>query len=255
MKKFSNKYIYIYSTLLVVVVAAVLATVSMVLKTPQEKNIVAEQMQMILQAANEKVERNSAEELYNKCFATEIGVKSNGEIVSKYSNGKQEIGKVRPFSLNIKDEYKKYKSGDKDAVLPVFIYNRQDGETIYVVPVRGIGLWDEIWGYVALKKDANTIENVVFDHAGETPGLGGNIKDDPSFPASFVGKTIFEGEDFVSVVVEKRVGKDNPHKVDALTGATLTSNGVSDMLKNGLDFFVPYFKSLKKIEKGYECKE
>ncbi len=254
MKKFSNKYIYVYSAVLVVVVATVLASVSMLLSKPQEKNIVAEQMQMILQAANENVDRNSAEGLYNKCFTTEIGVKADGEIVSKYTNGKQELGEVRPFSLNIKDQYKKYKSGDKDAVLPVFIYNRQDGETIYVVPVRGVGLWDEIWGYVALRKDATTIENVVFDHAGETPGLGGNIKDDPSFPASFVGKTIFEGEDFVSVAVEKRVGKDNPHKVDALTGATLTSNGVSDMLSKGLEFFVPYFKSLKNIE-SHECKE
>ncbi|MDO5759713.1 MAG: NADH:ubiquinone reductase (Na(+)-transporting) subunit C [Bacteroidota bacterium] len=246
MKKFTNKYIYIYSTVLVIVVAAVLASVSMLLQKPQEKNIVAEQMQMILQAANENVERTEAEELYNKCFTTELGVKSNGEIVYKYVNGKQEQGDKRPFTLSIKDEVKKYKNGDKDAVLPVFIYNKGNKETIYVVPVRGIGLWDEIWGYVALRSDANTIENIVFDHAGETPGLGGNIKDDPSFAASFVGKTIFEGDDYVSIAVEKRVGKDQPHKVDAITGATLTCNGVSDMMKSGLEFFVPYFKSLRK---------
>ncbi len=246
MKKFTNKYIYIYSTVLVVVVAAVLAIVSMVLSKPQEKNIVAEQMQMILQAANENVDRMEAEKLYNKYFTTELAIKSDGEIVAKYVNGKQEMGSLRPFSINIKDENKKYKSGDKNVVLPVFLYKKGDNETIYVVPVRGIGLWDEIWGYVALRSDANTIENIVFDHAGETPGLGGNIKDDPSFAASFVGKTIFEGDDFVSVAVEKRVGRDKPHKVDALTGATLTCNGVNDMLKNGLEFFVPYFKSLRK---------
>ncbi|MBQ9312957.1 MAG: NADH:ubiquinone reductase (Na(+)-transporting) subunit C [Bacteroidales bacterium] len=246
MKSFSNRYIYIYSTVLVVVVAAILAIVSMVLRKPQDNNIKAEQMQMILQAANKTVERVEAEKVYNNYVTTELGVKANGEVVAKYTNGKQELGDIRPFSLNIKDEYKKYKANNNDAVLPVFVYTKEDGESIYVVPVRGIGLWDEIWGYVALKSDANTVENVVFDHAGETPGLGGNIKDDPSFPASFVGKTIFEGDDFVSIAVEKRVGKDNPHKVDALTGATLTSNGVSDMLKESLKFYVPYFKSLKK---------
>ncbi|MBR1769009.1 MAG: NADH:ubiquinone reductase (Na(+)-transporting) subunit C [Bacteroidales bacterium] len=246
MKSFSNRYMYIYSTVLVVVVAAILAIVSKVLSEPQNNNIRAEQMQMILQAANNKIDRAHAEQEYNKYITTELGVKANGEIVSRYTGGKLELGDVRPFFLNIKDECKKYKAGDADAVLPVFLYDKGDGEFIYVVPVRGIGLWDEIWGYVALKSDANTVENVVFDHAGETPGLGGNIKDDPSFPASFIGKTIFEGDDFVSVAVEKRAGKDEPHKVEALTGATLTSNGVSDMLKDGLEFYVPYFKSLKK---------
>lgn len=246
MNKNTNKYIYIYSIVLVVIAAAVLASVSIVLSEPQNKNIVAEQMQLILQAANKNTDRTEAEDLYNKCFTTELGVKSNGDIVAKYINGKQELGDKRPFNINVKEEYKKYKAGYKDAVLPIFIYDRGNNDVVYVVPVRGIGLWDEIWGYVALRSDVNTIENIVFDHAGETPGLGANIKDDPSFAASFVGKTIFEGEDFVSVAVEKRVGTELPHKVDAISGATLTCNGVSDMLKNGLEFFVPYFKSLRK---------
>lgn len=246
MKKFSNRYIYIYSAVLVIVVAALLAVVATVLKAPQQSNIKAEQMQMILQAANIRVDRTEAEQMYNQCIKDEIGIRQDGSIVLQYSGKKLVKGETRPFELNVKDEFKKFKAGDCKVTLPVFVCEKPNKETVYVVPVRGAGLWGEIWGYVALKSDMNTIENVVFDHEGETPGLGGNIKDDPSFAESFVGKTIFEGEEFTSVAVEKRVGKDLPHKVDALTGATLTSNGVSEMMKKSLEFYVPYFKSLKK---------
>lgn len=238
MKKFNNTYIFIYSTVLVVVVAAILAIVAVVLNPFQQKNMKAEQMQMILSAANIEVERADAPAKYEQSCKKALIVKADGSVVSE--------DRVAAFNINIKDQYKQYKSGNKDAQLPVFVCTQDNGAEVYVVPVRGAGLWDDIWGYVALKGDMNTIESVVFDHAGETPGLGGNIKDDPNFRKQFVGKTIFEGDDFVSVAVQKRVGDKNPHAVDAVTGATLTSNGVSDMLQKGLNFYVLYFKTLKK---------
>ncbi|MCF0211098.1 MAG: NADH:ubiquinone reductase (Na(+)-transporting) subunit C [Bacteroidales bacterium] len=243
MKKFNNTYIFIYSTVLVVVVAAILATVAIVLKPFQQKNMESEQMQMILSAANIEVARTDAPQKYAQACKEAFLVNVDGQVVSSKD---AEEAKKEAFNIDVKEQLQKYTDGNKEAKLPIFVCEKDNGEKVYVVPVRGVGLWGAIWGYVALKSDANTVESVVFDHEGETPGLGSNIKDDPNFRNKFVGKTIFEGNEFVSVAVEKRVGTDNPHKVDALTGATLTSNGVSDMLQNGLKFYVSYFNNLKK---------
>lgn len=244
MKNFSNRYIYIYSIVLVIIVATILAGVAVLLKPFQQKNINAETMQMLLSSAGIQVERNAAEKNYAKYFTKEITVDAQGNIVDEYIDGKQTKGSEQPFKVNIKAQYKAYKSG-AEAKLPVFICVK-DGDTTYVVPVRGAGLWGDIWGNIALKSDLNTVKGIVFDHESETPGLGSKIKDDPKFAQSFVGKTIFEGDEFKSVQVIKRIGTDNPHAVDAITGATLTSNGVSAMLNDCLKFYLPYFKTLKK---------
>jgi Na+-transporting NADH:ubiquinone oxidoreductase subunit C len=245
MKNFSNRYIYIYSIVLALVVAAVLAVVAVVLKPYQQKNIEAEQMQQLLASAGINVERTEAETNYAKYITKEFTVNNNGEIVDEYSDGKQTKGTDRPFSVSVKAQYKQYKAGAQ-AKLPVYICKKDNGELVYIVPVRGAGLWGDIWGNVALKSDLNTIEGVTFDHESETPGLGSKIKDDPSFVASFKNKTIYDNDSFVSVEVKKRAGNADPHKVDALSGATLTSNGVSSMLKDCLTFYLPYFKTLKK---------
>lgn len=245
MKNFSNRYIYIYSIVLALVVAAVLAVVAVVLKPYQQKNIEAEQMQQLLASAGINVERTDAGTNYAKYITKEFTVNNNGEIVDEYSDGKQTKGTDRPFNVSVKAQYKQYKAGAQ-AKLPVYICKKDNGEEVYIVPVRGAGLWGDIWGNVALKSDLNTIEGVTFDHESETPGLGSKIKDDPSFVASFKNKTIFDNDTFVSVEVKKRAGNADPHKVDALSGATLTSNGVSSMLKDCLTFYLPYFKTLKK---------
>jgi len=143
--------------------------------------------------------------------------------------------------IDMKKEKKKPKS---ERVFPLFVYN-YEGERYYIVSVRGNGLWDEIWGNIAFKDDLNTIVGASFDHQGETPGLGAEIKDNPAFPRQFQGKEIFEDGDYVSVKVVKGGVKDPQHQVDGVSGATVTMDGVSDMLKNGIGYYLPYFKELR----------
>jgi Na+-transporting NADH:ubiquinone oxidoreductase subunit C len=132
-----------------------------------------------------------------------------------------------------------------DQRLPIYIYNGQAGK-IYIVGVRGSGLWDEIWGSIALEDDFNTIAGAAFDHKGETPGLGAEIKDNPKFAAQFVGKKLYdESGKFVSVVVKKGGIRVPAHQVDAISGSTITGNGVTEMLDRGLQYYEPYFKKQK----------
>ena len=117
-----------------------------------------------------------------------------------------------------------------------------DGDGYYIFSVRGNGLWDAIWGNIALEGDLNTIAGVSFDHAGETPGLGAEIKDNEAWKAQFVGKKIYEGDKFVSVFVRKGGALQSraEHEVDGLSGATVTADGVTKMLYEGLKAYEPY---------------
>ena len=143
------------------------------------------------------------------------------------------------------DMAKEKKKPDSEKRLPLFIFS-QGGQKLYILSVRGVGLWDEIWGNIALKSDLNTIAGASFDHAGETPGLGAEIKDNSNFPESFKGKEIFEDGEFVSIDVRKGGAIDPEHDVDAITGATVTSDGVEDMLYSGIKNYLPYFNSLRR---------
>ena len=129
------------------------------------------------------------------------------------------------------------KTAFAEKTLPVF--EAQDGRI--VVPVTGVGLWGPMWGYVALEQDRNTIACVVLDHAGETPGLGAEVAT-PKHQAMYKGKTLFEGDEFVSVSLRKGGAKDLAHEVDAISGGTKTSDGVTAMLKNSLGAYLPLLK-------------
>jgi Na+-transporting NADH:ubiquinone oxidoreductase subunit C len=109
-----------------------------------------------------------------------------------------------------------------------------------------MGLWDKIWGTIAIQDDFNTVAGASFGHVAETPGLGAEIKDNPNFPKQFQGKTIFKDGQYVSVGVIKGGAKDKAHEVDAISGATITSRGVNGMMVEGLKPYLPYFESLKK---------
>ncbi len=115
-----------------------------------------------------------------------------------------------------------------------------DGKSFYIFSVRGTGLWDAIWGNIALEEDMNTVAGVSFDHAGETPGLGAEIKDNASWKAQFAGKKIYDGDKYVSVTVRKGGAVDQEHEVDGLSGATVTADGVTKMLYEGLKAYQPY---------------
>ncbi|MBP1631034.1 MAG: NADH:ubiquinone reductase ((+)-transporting) subunit [Bacteroidetes bacterium] len=247
---FSNKYIFIYSTILVVVSAAILALAAVGLKPFQDKNIKVEKMQNLLGAVSIESTPKNAEELYNKYFTQELAINSKGEIVADYSSGKLNKGKVRPFDINLKAEIAKNKGLEdltkSKAELPIYVCVIE-GKKKYVIPIMGNGLWGGIWGNIAIAEDLNTVVGANFDHKSETPGLGAEVTT-KEFQKQFTEnkKTIFEGKDFVSVEVVKRADKTNSHQVDAISGGTITSNGVSDMIKNCLKFYTPYFNSNKK---------
>jgi Na+-transporting NADH:ubiquinone oxidoreductase subunit C len=171
----------------------------------------------------------------NKLFAEKV------EKVVIDANGKKVEG-VDAETVDMAAEEKKPANERK---YPLFIYKAEKGN-IYLMSVRGNGLWDKIWGTIAIKDDFNTLVGASFGHVAETPGLGAEIKDNANFPLSFRDKKIFEGDQYVSVKVVKGGAKNPVHEVDAISGATITSVGVSNMLNKGIGVYVPYFESLKK---------
>lgn len=237
--KESNSYIFMYSTILVVVAAAVLAVAAVGLRPFQKKNQEIEKMQQLLTAVGIENDVKNAEELYKKYFVQELTVNKKGKVLSTYENETLK-GEVRPFNVELSKELAK----GEEAMLPIFICN-QEGKTVYVVPVHGKGLYDAIWGNVAIEEDLNTVRGVLFDHKGETPGLGAEITN-PAFPAQFKGKKIFENDEVkLAVVKGQKTEEEKQYQADAVTGATNTSNGVSNMLKDCLSNYIEYFKTLK----------
>lgn len=139
----------------------------------------------------------------------------------------------------------------EDRLLPFYIYTDEDGNQYYILSVRGSGLWDKIWGNIALEQDMTTIAGASFDHKGETPGLGAEIKDNPAFAAQFIGKKIYsEDGTYTSVEVVKGEAKDPRNEVDGISGATITCNGVTDMLYSGIKKYEPYLNKIENKQTG-----
>lgn len=147
-----------------------------------------------------------------------------------------------------KNRDKNNKLAVEKRAFPVWVYEKE-GEKYYVVSVYGKGLWDKIWGTVALKSDLNTIVGVNFDHKGETPGLGAEIKDSPAFKAQFEGKKIYdENGNYKSITVRKGGAKDKTHEVDSISGATITGDGVTEMFEEGMANYEPILEAAKKMK-------
>ena len=237
MDKNSNAYTFIFAIIMVTVIAGLLAYTATSLKPLQEKNVKAEKMQNILGTIGvSDVSRDDAEVEYNKYIKQELALKVDGSVDAE----------ADAFTLNLKKEVKK---DDNAQRFPLYIAEK-DGKTFYVVPLYGAGLWDAIWGYVALDSDKNTIIGANFGHKGETPGLGAEITTD-WFQAQFAGKTLlkdiesgFTADNFVSVKAVKGGAKTgDAHGVDAISGGTITSDGVSNMIQERLARYLPYFKN------------
>ncbi len=144
------------------------------------------------------------------------------------------------------DMAKEKKKDPVDRMYPVFVYKTDSGEKFHIVSVRGNGLWDEIWGCVAIKDDFKTVVGAAFDHKGETPGLGAEIKDNPTFAKQFAGKSLYNPEgEFTSVFVRKGGAVNKTYEVDGISGATVTADGVSDMLYSGIQHYLSYFEKNK----------
>lgn len=229
MDRNSNTYTFLYAAIMVIIVAAVLASVAMALKPAQKKNVEIEKKQNILASVNIESTAQNAESLYNEKIVNQYVVNTNGEKIEGDA-----------FSTDLKKERAK---APEDMALPVFECKTEDGIK-YILPVRGTGLWGPIWGFIALNEDMNTIYGVNFDHEGETPGLGAEIST-AIFQDPFKGKQIFdEAGKLVSIAVCK-AGQTAPaeHKVDAISGGTITSKGLEKMLS---DDFTSYQKFLTK---------
>lgn len=228
-----NLYTFIYATVLVVLVATLLALCATGLKPRQQQNIEAEAKQQILNTIGIQTTADEAQAAFERYVGERYAVSRSGAVNQQ----------ADAFYLNLKSELAK---AEHEQQLPVFQATMPDGQRKYIVPVRGNGLWGEIWGYVALNDDLSTIYGIVFDHESETPGLGAEITA-PAFCKQFEGKTIFEGAQLTSVAVVKGgAHPDDPHAVDAISGGTITSNGVQDMLQRSLERYSAYFSSIRE---------
>ena len=219
----SNTYIIIYSVVMVVIVAVLLAVTSLSLQERQGENILSEKKQHIVMALGE----NPATASYADVVAEAAMLDNNGNKIE----GKSDADIFEALG----DLTASFEAGE----YPVF--KAQNG--CVVIPVYGAGLWGPIWGYIALEPDMNTVKGIVMDHSGETPGLGAEITTS-KVQSSFVGKTIFEGDELVSVSMKKG-GATNNHEVDAISGGTKTCDGVNEMLKTGLAGYLPYLNANK----------
>jgi Na+-transporting NADH:ubiquinone oxidoreductase subunit C len=234
---------------MVIVVAAVLSSVSSLLKPMQERNIRTEKMMEILKSVRVQVDKAKAEETYREYIIREEGINSKGEVISIYENGELVKGDVRPFEINLKEELHKLEQvregkSSAEPLLPIYVCQK-NGEEYYIIPLLGKGLWGPIWGNIALEEDFNTIYGATFDHKSETPGLGAEINT-PPFQQPFVGKKIFDDEgNFTSISVVKGDVESLPpdrqiHAVDGISGGTITSVGVDDMLRDNLKNYIDY---------------
>lgn len=223
-----NSYTFIFSTVMVVVVATALAIAATALKPAQELNIKKEKMQYIMRSIGMKdISRDDSPAAYKEHIKDTLVLDDNGK----------EIGKGA-FAIDLAKDKGKH---------PVFVAEN-NGQKFYVLPVRGMGLWDAIWGYVAVDEKM-TVKGIVFDHKGETPGLGGDINK-AFFQDRFEGESLYdEAGNFQGLQVIKAYKGGDEHKdgqVDAISGATLTCNGVTNMLKLGLKPYENYLLTVKK---------
>ena len=235
MNKDSNLYIFMYASIMVIIVAAALSFTAETLKPIQQQNVKVEKIQNILSSVGIKTTKKNAEELFNKY------IPNDNRIVI---NNKGEKIEGSAFNINLKEENSK--TIDKRN-LPLFIVNLDDGSKKTIIPLLGTGLWGPIWGYISFDSDFNTVYGAIFDHKGETPGLGAEIAK-PFFYNQFKGKKIFDGNKFVSIIVYKggaKVAGDTVHGVDAISGGTITSKGLEKMIFDCLDGYQTYFKNHK----------
>lgn len=226
----SNKYTYFFATVMVVVVAVLLSSLFLALKPMQDANVSKEKRQDILKSIGVMVERSEAEAEF-KNYITQSLVIKNGLVVEKPSTQAFDIDMAKAVKVDIAERE-----------VPLYVAEK-DGETFYIVPMRGSGLWGPIWGYTAFKSDGNTISGVTFGHAKETPGLGAEIAT-PMFMDQFPTKSIMNNGSFTSIRVVKKGTGTKPYQVDGVSGGTITSNAVDVMLMNCYEPYVGYFQSL-----------
>ena len=219
----SDSYAIIYASVVVVIVAFLLAGVSSSLRPLQEENIRLDKKKQILSSLNIKNVADAAAE-YDKVIKSDLIIDNAGATVKE--NGGFEVANDAIDESN----------------LPLYVAE-VDGEKKYIIPMTGNGLWGGIWGYVAVNSDGNTIYGTYFSHASETPGLGAEIASE-KFQSRFPGKSII-ADGAVALGVTKKVANENS-EVNAISGATITCNGVNAMLQNTMNSYKAYLVALQQ---------
>ena len=227
MKQFSNRYIFIFSAIMVVAVAALLSLAATLLQPAQARNLEIEKKRNMLESINVPATAENAEELYARYIKEGFVINTKGESVEG----------IDAFTVVLRNEQKKPLD---EQSLPIFRAEPDDGEKVIIIPVEGKGLWGPIYGYISLKSDMNTIYGTNFDHKGETPGLGAEINTTP-FESQFHGKRLFDNDSFISVqVIKGGAPESDIHGVDAISGGTITSNGLQNMIFDCLQKYNGY---------------
>lgn len=230
MDKNSNSYTFIFAITVIVVVGASLAAVAIGLKPLQQANDEIKKKMEILGALNIECNRKNAVELFNQYIDTTASIVLNSE-------GQEIPGD--PFAVDHKKEYKDKTLDPKDRQYPLIVANI-DGETRYVIPMVGSGLWGPIWGNIAIKSDMSSISGAKFNHKGETPGLGAEITQ-KFYYSQYEAESISENGVYTKISSVKDGSGNEPHKVDGITGGTITSKGVEEMVDRTLQVYVKYF--------------
>jgi Na+-transporting NADH:ubiquinone oxidoreductase subunit C len=235
MNRDSNGYTFLFATIMVVVVASVLAFLATFLKPMQSENMKNEKMQNILSTIGVTgISREEAQAKFDEFIKDSKALKSDGTSDDN----------VSAFNLDLQTELKKSVDNQR---FPIYIAEKE-GSKFYIIPLRGVGLWDAIWGYIALKDDFATIQGVSFDHKAETPGLGAEIKQD-WFLKRFENEKIFNSKgELVGVAVAKGNNDDtnkDDNKVDAISGATITGDGVTNMIVERLSHYKTFIDNQK----------
>ncbi|MDH8702466.1 Na+-transporting NADH:ubiquinone oxidoreductase subunit C [Dysgonomonadaceae bacterium PH5-43] len=223
MNKDSNVYTIVYASVLVVVVALLLALTSEALRERQSQNEAVDKMRQILTSIKVESTNENAKELYNKIIIDAFLVNKVGDRVDGSA-----------FDTELVDELNK---PEAERCYPIFVAD-VNGSTKYILSLRGAGLWGPLWGFISLDEDKKTIYGASFGHAGETPGLGAEI-DKPAFSNQFAGKKIFNTQNnFTSVAIVKPGKTDSSRDyVDGISGGTITSQGVDAMLFSSLEAY------------------
>lgn len=223
---------------MIIIVASILATAANILKPFQDNNVKVEKIKNILSVADvldadKTYTAVEYDQIYADIIKDEFVVNTKG-VINKES---------KAFDIDLAAEQRKDIAVQR---LPVFIASMPDGSKKYIIPVRGKGLWGPVWGFIAVGNDGKTVLGANFGHKGETPGLGAEI-DKPKFGNQFIDKQIFnEDGNFTSIkVIKGGALPDDRHGVDAISGGTITSVGVSDMLFDCLSGYEAYFKNLE----------
>jgi Na+-transporting NADH:ubiquinone oxidoreductase subunit C len=217
---------------MVIAVAAILSITAISLKPFQKKNIEIEKKQNILASVNIAADAASAEKIYAEKIVNAYIVNAKGETVEGDA-----------FNVDLKKE--RAKTDVNERLLPVFECEI-DGTVKYIFPVYGTGLWGPIWGYISLNSDMNTVYGATFDHEGETPGLGAEIATH-GFQEQFAGKKIFDEQGNLTSITVAKSNETAPveHKVDAISGGTITSKGLQKMLSDDLRTYKTFLESKK----------